>query len=111
MRVVGFVGVGKHAVCECRLDRTADDVRCGYRGDFLALVCASELDCETSRWKFGAGNHRGESVEDDVLGFLDDLLRQFTSAGRAHVRTERPGDRGLLEDGSPGKGECTGGFQ
>src|SRR5438105_4801875 len=106
MRIVGFVRMRKHAVCERRIDGTADDVRCGYRGDFLALVCASELDRETSRWKFGTGNHRGESVEDDVLGFFDDLLRQFTSAGRTHVCAQRPGDRGFLEDGSLGKGEC-----
>ena len=49
MGVVGFVGVGEHAVGHGCFDGPAQDVRRRYGRDFFSLVRAREMRCRAGR--------------------------------------------------------------
>src|SRR5438034_10614038 len=74
--VVGFIGMSQLAVCECRLNMCAEDLRGDNRGNLLATVIASELDRQTSGEQLGSRNYGGEGVQNVMLCFLNHILRQ-----------------------------------
>ena len=76
MRVVCFVGMGRGPIRERRK-------RCGRKqrtSDYLRLVeptfTLNIAPNVLARFEPGAGNHRGEGVEDVVFGMYNDRVRQ-----------------------------------
>ena len=88
MRVVGFVGMGQHAVGERGLDGAANDVGGGDGGHFLAGMRARKLQRDASWREIDAGDHGRKRVEDVVFGFFDNVIGQGMSSGVAHVGAE-----------------------
>src|SRR5256885_15224643 len=86
--VVTFIGMSQLAICECRLNRSAEDRRGYYRGNLLASVRTSELDCQASGEQFGSRNHGSESVQNVMLCLLRHILRQRAIASLSHICAE-----------------------
>ena len=86
--VVGFVGMSQHAIDERRFDRAAKNVGADDRGDFFATVAFCKLERRLAGHEFRTGNHGRKCVEDVVLGFFCDFVRQRAIARFAHVGTE-----------------------
>src|SRR5579883_1050040 len=101
MRVIGFIGMRKHSVRECSLNRAAEDIGRDDSRCLLTLVPACKLNRKPARWEFGTGNHSGERIEDDVFRLLDNLVRQSPGACLAHVRRKRRSNiRSGLKEGA-----------
>ena len=89
VRVVGLVGVRKHAVGERRLDRAAQHVAARHGGDALAAIAAGEFYGGAAGGELRARNHGRERVERVVFGLLRYVVRQRALARGAHVAAQR----------------------
>ena len=76
VRVVGLVGVRQHPVRERRLDRAAHKIGSGDRRHGLPAVAARKRDRRAPRRQAGPRDHRGDRVQNVVLGLLEHRLRQ-----------------------------------
>ena len=76
------------AVCECGLNRSAEDRRGDNRGNLLATVVASELDRQASGEQFGSRNHGSEGVQNVMLRLPRHIFRQRTVASLSHICAE-----------------------
>ena len=109
--VVGFIGMSQFAVCECRLNRSAENLRGDNSGNLLATIAASELDRQTSGGQLGSGNHGGEGVQNVMFRLPHHILRQRAIASLSHICAELfHGGTDFLTRGrcQPGK-RCSGG--
>ena len=70
MRVVGLVGMGQHAIGQRRVDRRGDDRGADHAGFWLAAERIHERDRALARQQPRAGHHRGQRVEQVMLGLL-----------------------------------------
>ena len=86
--VVGFIGMSQFAVCEGRLNRSAEDRRRHYRGNLLAPVRASKLNGQASGEQFGSRDHGREGVQNVMLCLPRHILRQRTVASLSHICAE-----------------------
>src|SRR2546427_8553751 len=86
--VVGFIGMSKLSVCECRLNRSAKNRRGHYRGNLLAAICPSKLDRQASGEQLGSRNHGGKSVQNVMFRFLHHIFRQRTISSLSHICAE-----------------------
>ncbi len=86
----------EHTVRECGLNGAANDFGRHNGGDFFSAIGAGKFQRSAARGEPGAGNHRGERIQNVLLGFLDCLLGQRARTGSAHVGAE------LLHDGADG---------
>src|SRR5690348_739099 len=93
MRIVGFVGVGQHAVGQRRLNRAAEQVRANYCRSLLASVGTGELHRHAARGQVDARDHGCEGVEYMMFGLLERFLWKRAAAGLAHVIAELRYDR------------------
>ena len=84
MRVIGLVGMTEHSIRQRRLDGTTKNIGSDDRRDLFAFVTPGELDRKPAGWKFGTGDDGRQSVQDRVLGFLDDGVGKFPRAGVGH---------------------------
>ena len=86
--IIGFIGVSEFSVDDGRLDGSEENIRGHHRANIRAAIGAGEFQRHASRRKLGAGNHGGKSIEDMVLGFLQNFIGQCGVAGFAHVGAE-----------------------
>ena len=99
MRIVGLVGVAEHAVRERRIDRACHDAAADDRGLFRPAQGLRERDRLFSRRQARAGQHRGERVEQVMLGFLEDRGRERPAQGASDIGAQGQHDRGNLRGG------------
>ncbi len=91
--IIGFVGVSKLTVRECRLDRSTEDIGGDHGGDLFAPVRSSELNRQTSGREIRSRHHGGNGVENVMLCLLHHMVRQGLVTGVGHVDAELLHDR------------------
>ena len=86
--IIRLIGMSKFSVRDGRLDGAEKNIRGHHRANTRAAIRMGKFQRHASRRKLGAGNHRGKSVEDMMLGFLQDFFGQRGVARFAHVSAE-----------------------
>src|SRR4051812_27885845 len=87
--VIAFIGMRQLSIGKCRIDSSAEDLRRGYGGHFLAAHGASELDRLESRGQLGPGYHGCERVENVMLCALGYWVGERSLVSLAHIAGER----------------------
>ena len=72
--IVRFIGVGEFPVGDGRLDGSEENIRGHHRANIRSAIGAGKFQGHASRGKLGAGNHGGKSIQDVVLGFLQNFF-------------------------------------
>ena len=75
MRIVCFIRLREHAICERRLNRSADDVRGHHSGHSLAPIRARKFERYFAGRQIGARNHRRDRIQNMLLRLFYDLWR------------------------------------
>ena len=87
MRVVGFVGMGQHAVGQCGVPCSGSDIAADHAGFFDAAEGFYVGDRFFPGRQARPGNHGGDRVEDVMFGLFDEPLEG--AAGVAPLRCRR----------------------
>ena len=100
MRIVGLVGVAEHAVRERGIGRGRHGAAAHDRGLLRAALRLRERDRLFSRREARAGQHRGERVEQVMLGLLLHRGRERPAQRPGDIGAQGLHDRGNLRSGS-----------
>jgi hypothetical protein len=80
--------MGAHSVGQGGLNRSANDVAPDYGGDGLSSIPLNKFQCYFSRRKVCPRDHRGDGVEDVLLGFLLHIRWHLPICRFTHIGAE-----------------------
>ena len=81
VRIIGLIGMRRHAVGQRRLHSVGADGGAKHAGLFAPALASRISDRLDAGLHLGAGQDGGEGVQDVVLGFFDDRVRQGPGCG------------------------------
>ena len=91
--VVGFIGVGQHAVGQCGIPRGRNDIASNHTGFLDAAEDFDVGDRFFSGRQARPGNHGGDRVENMVFGLFDNRGGERPGQRRCYVGAQLAHDR------------------